>query len=95
LQNRSPPFSCTTSKTDSKHKKASSFGSRDYHKHPSNIYKQSRAHGCHVAERTNQRTWSCEFQLPLTTANQKPENSLRSASGELLYRSYRYLPNKK
>jgi hypothetical protein len=54
LQNRSPRFSCTTSKTDSEHKKASSFGSRDYHKHPSNIYKQSRAHGCRVAERTNQ-----------------------------------------
>jgi hypothetical protein len=37
LQNRSPRFSGTTSKTDSEHKKASSFGSHDYHKHPSNI----------------------------------------------------------
>jgi hypothetical protein len=28
-------------------------------------------------------------KVNLTSANQRPENSLRRASGELLYRSYR------
>jgi hypothetical protein len=43
-------------------------------------------------QHTNQEVthWLSEFQLPLTAANQRPENSLRRAGGELLYRSYRF-----
>jgi hypothetical protein len=44
----------------------------------------SRAHDAHECS-------FAIFQLPLLGNNQRLENSLRRPSGELLYRSYRYL----